>query len=81
MAVINRWSDCIDAPENSPIYAGNPSDEVWTTQDGRPLKVGEMTEAHVINCYNMVVKTHSVCWQKIFKAELEKRGRVVMETI
>ena len=74
MTIINRWSDCIDAPENSPVYVGDPSDEMWMTQDNRLLKVGEMTDAHVINCYNMVMKTYSVRWQKIFKAELEKRG-------
>ena len=77
---INRWSDCSDAPENSPIYAGDPSDEMWMTQDNRHLKVGDMTDAHVINCYNMVMNTCSVRWQKIFEAELKKRRISVMKT-
>ena len=72
--VINRWSDNIDSPKNNPIYSGNPSDEIWTTEDERHLRIGDMTDTHVLNCYYFVSKTPAKIWQQIFKAELNKRG-------
>lgn len=71
---INRWSDNIVSPENHPVYIGNLSDEVWTTEDKRQLRVGDMSDAHVINCYKLVCKTSSVYWQNVFRKELLKRG-------
>lgn len=72
--IINRWSDSIDSPENSPIYSGNPSDEIWTTENEKHLRVGDMTDAYVRNCYCFVLKTPDKRWQYIFKAELNKRN-------
>ena len=77
--LINRWSDDIDCPENSPVYVGNPSDEIWTTQDEKHLRVGDMTDAHVINCYKFVCKTPSIYWQNVFRKELIKRGIKAIE--
>lgn len=74
MTIINRWSDGMDSPENNPIYAGNPSDEIWTTKEGKKIRVGDMTDTHVRNCYNMVVNTRSEYWHNVFKAEMEKRS-------
>lgn len=71
---INRWSDNIDSPENHPVYIGNPSDEIWTTEDKRQLRVGDMSDAYVINCYKFVCKTPNVYWQNVFRKELLKRG-------
>lgn len=35
----------------------NPEDdEVWTTRDGRELRVGEMTEDHVRNALRMILR-------------------------
>lgn len=31
-------------------------DEIWTTRDGRKLKVGEMEEAHVRDALRMVIR-------------------------
>lgn len=74
MTVINRWSDNIESPENNPIYMGNPSDKIWTTKNERRIRVGDMTDDHVRNCYNFVKNTTLEFWQPIFKAELDKRG-------
>ena len=74
MGFINRWSDCIECPENNPIYVGNSSDEIWTTKDERRVRVRDMTDDHVRNCYNMVMNTRSTYWQSVFKAELDKRN-------
>lgn len=75
MTIINRWSDDIECPENSPIYVGNPSNKIWTTEDERRIRVGDMTDDHVRNCYNFVKNTTlESFWLPIFKAELDKRG-------
>jgi hypothetical protein len=31
-------------------------DEIWTTQDGRRIKVGDMTEEHVRNALRLVLR-------------------------
>lgn len=72
MTFINRWSDSIDCPENNPIII-NPSDEIWTTKDEKRIRVGDMTDNHVRNCYTMVMNTRSAYWQAVFKAEMDKR--------
>lgn len=72
MTFINRWSDSIDCPENNPIIA-NPSDEIWTTKDEKKIRVGDMTDNHVRNCYAMAMNTRSTYWQAVFKAEMDKR--------
>lgn len=77
--LINRWSDDIDCPENNPVYVGNPSDEIWTTEDEKHLRVGDMTDKHVINCYKFVCKTPSIYWQSVFRKELIKRGIKAIE--
>lgn len=74
MTIINRWSDDIECPENNPIYVGNPSDKIWTTEDERRIRVGDMTDGHIRNCYNFVKNTTLEFWLPIFKAELDKRG-------
>ena len=74
MTIINRWSDHIDSPDNNPIYVGNPSDEVWTTKEENRIRVGDMTDAHVRNCYKMAMGTRSEYWQNVFRMEMEKRG-------
>lgn len=33
-------------------------DEIWTTRDGRRLKVGEMEEAHVRDALRLVIRRH-----------------------
>lgn len=76
MTFINRWNNDSDYPENNPILI-NPSDEIWTTKDKRRIRVGDMTDNHILNCYNMVMSTHSVYWQTVFKAELNKRNIII----
>ena len=76
MVFINRWSDDMDCPENNPICV-NPSDEIWTTKDENRIRVGDMTDDHIRNCYNMVMNTRSTYWQLVFKAELDKRKIVI----
>lgn len=71
--VINRWSDGMESPCNEPIYIGNPSKELWTTKDGQQIRVGDMTDTHLRNCYRMVEDAGSIFWQQVFKAETEKR--------
>ena len=77
MTIINRWGDGIESPENNPIYVCNPSDEVWTTKDEKHIRVGDMTNNHVRNCYNMVMDTRSEYWQSVFKSELHKRKIII----
>ena len=74
MSVINCWSDDIDCPENYPIYSGNSSNEIWTTKNGERIKIGDMSDDHVFNCYSIVMQTGSEYWQLVFKAELDKRN-------
>lgn len=72
---INRWSDDIDSPCNKPIeigYSGNPSKEIWTMRDGTQIKVGDMSELHLKNCWKMV-EGKNTFWEQVFKAETEKR--------
>lgn len=74
MTIINRWSDDIESPENNPIYVGNPSNEIWITKEEKRIRVGDMTDEHIRNCYTMAMNTRSTHWQMVFKMELEKRG-------
>lgn len=74
MTVINRWSDNIDLPWNEPIYAGNSSNEIWTTEEEKRIRVGDMTDDHIRNCYAMVMNIRSTYWQSVFRMKLEKRG-------
>ena len=70
--VINRWSDEIGSPCNEPIYCGNPSEEIWTMRDGTEIRVGDMGDLHLKNCWKMV-EGKSAFWEQVFKAETEKR--------
>ena len=70
--IINRWSDDMDSPNNEPIYCGNPSEEIWTMRDGTEIRVGDMTDIHLKNCWNMV-DGKSPIWEQIFEAETKKR--------
>jgi len=76
MIFVNMWSDNAVLPERKLIYAGNPSEEIWTTQTGKRLTVGGMTDTHVQNCYYMLRREMSLDehWLVVFKAELDKRG-------
>lgn len=73
--VLNRWSDEIDSPQNDPIfvYEGNSSEEIWTMKDGTQIRVGDMADSHLQNCYKMVLNNRNLFWIKVFKAETEKR--------
>ena len=71
---INRWSDDIGSPENNPVHTMNSSDVIWITEDKRHLRVGDMSDEHVINCYKLVCKSLSVFWKNVFRKELTKRG-------
>lgn len=73
MNEINRWSDDIDAPENLPIQH-SLSDELWVQRDGTIIRVGDMTDEHVYNCYNMLLQNDVFRWIKIFATEIRKRG-------
>lgn len=80
--VINRWSDDMDAPFNNPVYigyAGDPSEEIWTMKDGTRIKVGDMSDGHIYNCYNMVKNSERLFWSQVFKAEIEKRTHKAIE--
>ena len=72
--VINRWSDEIDSPSNEPIYCGNPSKEVWTMRDGTEIRVGDMTDIHLNNCWRMV-DGKNIFWSQVFEAETKKRTK------
>ena len=72
--VINRWSDEIDSPWNLPVYSGNPSKEIWTMRDGTKIRVGDMTDIHLNNCWKMV-EGKSTVWEQIFEAETKKRTK------
>ena len=71
MTIINRWDGDIDSPDNNPIYVGNPSNEVWTTKEGKRVRVKNMTDDHVRNCYKFVKSEY---WKNVFRMEMEKRG-------
>lgn len=73
MTFMYRWSYEIDCLGNELIYIGNSSDEIWTTKEGKRIRVGDMTDDHIRNCYAMVMKTRHEDWQLVFKAELDKR--------
>ncbi len=73
MNELNRWSDDIDAPENIPIPRSS-SDELWVQRDGTVIRVGDMTDKHVLNCYNMLLQNDVFRWIKIFATEIHKRG-------
>ncbi len=70
MKFINcEYDEIYDCPEE---YI-NPSNEIWTTKEGQEIRIGDMTNDHIRNCYNMVVKAQNAYWQRVFKAELYKR--------
>ena len=70
--IINRWSDEMDSPWNEPVYCGDPSEEIWTMRDGTKIRVGDMTDIHLKNCWNMI-DGKSPIWEQIFEAETKKR--------
>ena len=72
--VINRWSDEIDSPSNEPIFCGNPSKEVWTMRDGTEIRVGDMTDIHLNNCWRMI-DGKNIFWSQVFEAETKKRTK------
>lgn len=73
---INIWSDDTAFPERNLIYAGNPSNVIWITKNGKKLTVGSMTDAHIQNCYYMLKQgiLENEYWLAVFRAELDKRG-------
>ena len=52
----------------------NPSKELWIMRSGEGIRVGNMTDAHVINTYLMVSKNCDTYWTEIFRLEINKRG-------
>lgn len=78
--IINKWSDAIDAPSNAPVYCGNPSKEIWTMRDGTQIHIGDMSDSHLNNCWQMVAHKNtlfgqSTFWERVFEAETEKRRK------
>jgi hypothetical protein len=43
-------------------------------RDGTQIRVGDMTNTHLQNCYKMVDGKNTF-WQQVFKAETEKRTK------
>lgn len=80
MITLHRWSDRIESPEDNPICIGNSSDEVWKTKSGTEILVGDMSDAHIKNCYKMV-RLSSTTWKKIFELEMKKRGLNIYEFV
>lgn len=76
MIVINNWNcdSDLNYPDNNPIYVYDSLDETWTTKDGKKLRVKDMTDNHVRNCYYMVKAVSNKYWMTVFKEELDKRG-------
>lgn len=76
MIVINNWNcdSDLNYPDNNPIYVYDSLDETWTTKDGKKLRVKDMTDNHVRNCYHMVKVASNKYWMIVFKEELDKRG-------
>ena len=51
------------------------SDAVWTTKEGKRLRVGDMSDEHIKNCYQFVSDMDDgEDWKSVFKAEAIKRG-------
>ena len=69
MVRINRWSDDIDCPENNPVF--DSSKEIWTMKNGKSIRVGDMSDQHVINTYHMVLGDEY--WTEVFHREIVKR--------
>ena len=76
MIAINNWNCDSDSnyPDNNPIYVYDSSDEIWTTKEGKKLRVKDMTDNHVRNCYHIVKAVSNKYWMIVFKEELDKRG-------
>lgn len=50
------------------------SDAVWTTKEGKRLRVGDMSDEHIKNCYQFVSDMDAgEDWKSVFKAEAIKR--------
>lgn len=50
------------------------SDAVWTTKEGKRLRVGDMSDEHIKNCYQFVSDMgDGEGWRSVFKAEAIKR--------
>lgn len=62
----------MDSPNNEPIYCGNPSKEIWTMRDGKKIRIGDMTNSHLNNCWKMVEGKNKL-WEQVFAAETKKR--------
>ena len=52
----------------------NPSKELWIMRSGEGVRVGNMTDAHVINTYLMVSRNCDAYWTEVFRLEIAKRG-------
>jgi hypothetical protein len=72
--IINQRSDDIESPNNEPIYCENPSKEIWTMRDGTEIRVRDMTDTHLKNCWKMV-EGKNTFWEQVFEAETKKRLR------
>ena len=61
--------------DRSPLQVSDDgSDELWVMNNGRTIRVRDMTDQHVINCYYMLFRHDVVRWIRIFRTEIEKRG-------
>lgn len=69
MSIINRWSDCVESPENKPIYV---PDDIWKTSSGEEITVSGMTDEHIYNCLQFV-KGKNPYWEYVFQNEIKRR--------
>ena len=46
--------------------------EVWTQRDGTEISVGEMSESHLRNTLNMILKSRREAIERKFKQELQR---------
>lgn len=58
--------------QNYPFGRPNSNNPVWTTKEGKQIRVSDMTTAHIINCQKMVGEDNSE-WYMVFQKELDKR--------
>ena len=49
-----------------------PTNDTWTTRDGRRIKIEDMTTGHIRNCMRMLGEENDVYY--IFREELKRRG-------
>jgi len=61
---------------DDPIDESDPIDGIWTTADGRRIKISEMPDHHLVNILSMIDENgfaNEDDWMKLFRDELTKR--------